>query len=95
MIEVAVVFAGIFATMMPALDWLRAAAAHWPAPTPGRLYWGTGLLSSLLDNAPTYLAFFNILAGGAGGAATATWLAGQAAGVAAISISPTARVGGR
>jgi len=86
LIEVAVVFAGIFATMMPALDWLRAAAAHWPAPTPGRLYWGTGLLSSLLDNAPTYLAFFNILAGGAGGADTATWLAGQAAGVAAISM---------
>jgi Na+/H+ antiporter NhaD/arsenite permease-like protein len=57
--EVAVLFAGIFATMMPALDWLQANAAQFGQPTPGLFFWGSGALSSVLDNAPTYLSFLS------------------------------------
>ena len=67
-VEVAILFAGIFATMMPALDWLnqnasRLLGAH---PGPGVFFWGTGVLSSALDNAPTYLGFLSALSGAAG-----------------------------
>ncbi len=55
--EVAILFAGIFATMIPALDWLELNAAKIGIVTPGQFYWGSGLLSSVLDNAPTYLNF--------------------------------------
>ncbi|HLH57119.1 MAG TPA: sodium:proton antiporter [Verrucomicrobiae bacterium] len=57
--EVAVLFAAIFATMMPALDWLQANAAHLGQPGPGLFFWGSGALSSVLDNAPTYLSFLS------------------------------------
>jgi Na+/H+ antiporter NhaD/arsenite permease-like protein len=57
--EVAILFAGIFATMMPALDWLQANTAHFGQPGPGLFYWGSGTLSSVLDNAPTYLSFLS------------------------------------
>ncbi len=58
-LEVVVLFAGIFATMMPALDWLNQNAPRLLGehPAPGIFYWGTGVLSSALDNAPTYLGF--------------------------------------
>jgi len=55
--EVAILFVGIFATMMPALDWLQGNAGRMGQPSPALFYWGSGLLSSLLDNAPTYLSF--------------------------------------
>ena len=57
--EVAILFAGIFATMMPALDWLgdNAGALLGENPAAGLFYWGAGLLSGVLDNAPTYLCF--------------------------------------
>lgn len=55
--EVAILFAGIFATMVPALDWLELNAATIGIVTPGQFYWGSGILSSVLDNAPTYLNF--------------------------------------
>ncbi|MCX6904187.1 MAG: sodium:proton antiporter [Verrucomicrobia bacterium] len=61
--EVAILFAGIFATMMPALDWLQQHAGGMGAPTAGLFYWGSGLLSSSLDNAPTYLSFLKALFG--------------------------------
>jgi Na+/H+ antiporter NhaD/arsenite permease-like protein len=61
--EVAVLFIGIFATMMPALDWLKLHASELGNPTPGFFYWGSGLLSSALDNAPTYLSFLNAIFG--------------------------------
>jgi len=63
--EVAVLFAGIFATMMPALDWLHLNARSLLSdhPSPGIFFWGTGILSSMLDNAPTYLGFLNALFG--------------------------------
>ncbi len=57
--EVAILFAGIFATMMPALDWLQAHSAQFGSPTPAVFFWGSGMLSSVLDNAPTYLSFLS------------------------------------
>ncbi|HWC60788.1 MAG TPA: sodium:proton antiporter [Verrucomicrobiae bacterium] len=59
--EVAILFVGIFATMMPALDWLAGNAKDLmgQAPASGLFYWGTGTLSSALDNAPTYLSFLS------------------------------------
>jgi Na+/H+ antiporter NhaD/arsenite permease-like protein len=57
--EVAILFVGIFATMMPALDWLQANAASLGKPSPALFYWASGSLSSVLDNAPTYLSFLS------------------------------------
>jgi Na+/H+ antiporter NhaD/arsenite permease-like protein len=57
--EVGILFAGIFATMMPALDWLEAHAAQAGVPGPSVFFWGSGTLSSVLDNAPTYLSFLS------------------------------------
>jgi Na+/H+ antiporter NhaD/arsenite permease-like protein len=56
-IEVAVLFAGIFVTMAPALLLLNANAKHFGISEPWHFFWATGLLSSFLDNAPTYLTF--------------------------------------
>lgn len=55
--EVAIVFAGIFATMIPALAILRANGAELGLTQPWQYFWVTGALSSFLDNAPTYLTF--------------------------------------
>ena len=75
MAEVAKLFAGIFLTMIPVLAMLKAGfdGAFAPVvrlvtsadgqPIPSMYFWASGLLSSFLDNAPTYLVFFN-LAGG-------------------------------
>jgi Na+/H+ antiporter NhaD/arsenite permease-like protein len=59
--EVAILFVGIFATMMPALDWLAGNAKELLGqhPASGVFYWGAGSLSSVLDNAPTYLSFLS------------------------------------
>lgn len=58
--EVAFIFIGIFGTMMPALE-LVGNFAQSPEGsaiiTHNTLYWGTGILSGVLDNAPTYLNF--------------------------------------
>jgi Na+/H+ antiporter NhaD/arsenite permease-like protein len=62
-IEVAVLFAGIFATMVPALDWLEINAAKIGLTSPGSFYWGCGILSATLDNAPTYLNFLTAAMG--------------------------------
>ncbi len=56
-IEVAVLFAGIFVTMAPALLLLNANAERFGISEPWHFLWATGLLSSFLDNAPTYLTF--------------------------------------
>lgn len=61
--EVAILFAGIFSTMIPALDWLQMNAGKMGAPGTGFFYWGSGLLSSVLDNAPTYLSFLKAVIG--------------------------------
>jgi Na+/H+ antiporter NhaD/arsenite permease-like protein len=73
--EVAKLFIGIFVTMLPVLAMLKAGldgpmagvarAVTGPdgQPLPWAYFWFSGVLSSFLDNAPTYLVFFN-LAGG-------------------------------
>jgi len=63
--EVAILFSGIFATMMPALDWLagHAGTLLGAQPAAGLFFWGTGALSSVLDNAPTYLSFLSAVFG--------------------------------
>jgi Na+/H+ antiporter NhaD/arsenite permease-like protein len=57
--EVAILFIGIFATMMPALDWLQTHATEFGQPSPTFFFWATGTLSAFLDNAPTYLSFLS------------------------------------
>jgi len=65
--EVAFLFAGIFMTMMPALQLISEfARAHGEAFTQTTLFWGSGVLSSVLDNAPTYLNFLSAGLGRAG-----------------------------
>jgi Na+/H+ antiporter NhaD/arsenite permease-like protein len=62
-LEVAAVFAGIFATMIPALDLLRASGGELGVREPWQFFWATGALSSFLDNAPTYLTFLALAQG--------------------------------
>ena len=57
--EVAILFAAIFATMVPALDWLELNALSLGISEPGHYYWCSGMLSAVLDNAPTYLNFLS------------------------------------
>jgi Na+/H+ antiporter NhaD/arsenite permease-like protein len=75
-IEVAKLFAGIFITIIPAIAILRAGSAGALAPVADLVneggepvnvmyFWATGILSSFLDNAPTYLVFFNTAGGDA------------------------------
>ncbi len=61
--EVAILFVGIFATMVPVLDWLELNAGLLGVTAPGQFYWGAGILSSFLDNAPTYLNFLSATCG--------------------------------
>jgi Na+/H+ antiporter NhaD/arsenite permease-like protein len=75
--EVAELFVGIFVTMMPVLAMLKAGEAGAfagvaravtgtdGAPLPWAYFWFSGVLSSFLDNAPTYLVFFNLAGGDA------------------------------
>lgn len=55
--EVAVLFVGIFITMIPALLYLKAHGANLGLTEPWQMFWATGVLSSFLDNTPTYLVF--------------------------------------
>ena len=74
--EVAKLFFGIFISMVPAIAILRAGAdgalaplihlvSHDGQPVNSMYFWLTGILSSFLDNAPTYLVFFNTAGGDA------------------------------
>jgi len=56
-VEVAVLFFGIFLTMIPALEILRLRGGELGVREPWQFFWVTGMLSSFLDNAPTYLTF--------------------------------------
>ena len=90
--EVAKLFIGIFVTMLPVLAMLKAGvdgpfaavarAVTGPdgQPLPWAYFWFSGVLSSFLDNAPTYLVFFNLAGGDA-----ATLMGPLAATLAAIS----------
>ncbi len=75
MLEVAKLFAGIFLTIIPVIAMLKAGVSG-PfgavisavtrtdgTPDPAMYFWATGALSSFLDNAPTYLVFFNTAGG--------------------------------
>jgi Na+/H+ antiporter NhaD/arsenite permease-like protein len=75
MLEVAKLFAGIFLTIIPVIAMLKA-GTQGPfgavvsavtradgQPDPAMYFWATGVLSSFLDNAPTYLVFFNTAGG--------------------------------
>jgi Na+/H+ antiporter NhaD/arsenite permease-like protein len=55
--EVAWLFLGIFATMVPALDYLGVHASELGIDSEMKFFWLTGALSATLDNAPTYLTF--------------------------------------
>jgi Na+/H+ antiporter NhaD/arsenite permease-like protein len=74
-IEVAVLFAGIFVTMAPALLILNARGSELGLHQPWHLFWASGSLSSFLDNAPTYLTFAATAAGLKGVAAEGRYLA--------------------
>jgi len=82
-IEVAVLFAGIFITMAPALAILNAwgqgartvLGMEFGLRHPWQFFWATGSLSSFLDNAPTYLTFSATAAGLEGVAAEGRFLA--------------------
>lgn len=92
--EVAKLFAGIFVTIAPVILILRAGEGgafggivHLVNDAAGQprdamYFWATGLLSSFLDNAPTYLVFFNLAGGDASSLTTtgATTLAAISAG---------------
>lgn len=55
--EVAILFIGIFITMEPALLFLQSHGASLGLNQPWQMFWVTGILSSFLDNTPTYLVF--------------------------------------
>ncbi|HEY9238168.1 MAG TPA: sodium:proton antiporter [Burkholderiaceae bacterium] len=94
--EVAELFVGIFVTMLPVLAMLKAGeagafagvarAVTGPdgAPLPWAYFWFSGVLSSFLDNAPTYLVFFNLAGGDA--AVLMTTLAATLAAISAGSV---------
>jgi Na+/H+ antiporter NhaD/arsenite permease-like protein len=62
-IEVTVIFLGIFVTMVPALKILETRGAALGVIHPWQFFWASGALSSVLDNAPTYLTFSAAAAG--------------------------------
>ena len=93
--EVAILFAGIFATMIPALLILKARGAELGVVTPAHFFWATGMLSSFLDNAPTYLTFFS-LAQGVGGTQTVAGVSApllQAIGAGAVFMGANSYIG--
>ncbi len=55
--EVGTLFIGIFITMQPALSILKGMGAGLGITEPYQMFWTTGVLSSFLDNTPTYLVF--------------------------------------
>ena len=66
-LEVAALFLGIFVTMVPALEILSRKAPLWGLHHAWQFFWLTGMLSSFLDNAPTYLTFAALASGSLGG----------------------------
>lgn len=62
--EVAYLFIGIFATMIPALQLIAyESKVYGQELSPGVFYWATGILSAILDNAPTFLNFLSAALG--------------------------------
>ncbi len=61
--EVAVLFLGLFITMIPALELLKIHGGSLGIEKQWQFFWATGLFSALLDNAPTYLTFLTVAQG--------------------------------
>ena len=100
LIEVAWIFLGIFGTMIPVLDYVEFHASDFHLASDARFYWSTGLLSGVLDNAPTYLTFLtaalsldhfdiNHLPDVADVADVAEFASGHGSRLAAISVAAT------
>lgn len=87
-VEVAVLFLGIFTTMTPALAYLKAHAADLGLTSSWQFYYATGLLSSFLDNTPTAVAFHGVASG------LPESLAAAAAGITTGCVDGTAFVAG-
>ncbi|MFM7520870.1 MAG: sodium:proton antiporter [Planctomycetota bacterium] len=62
-LEVAALFLGIFVCMQPALAILAEQGSRLGLDSARSFFWATGILSSMLDNAPTYLVFFKAAQG--------------------------------
>jgi Na+/H+ antiporter NhaD/arsenite permease-like protein len=77
--EVAYLFIGIFVCMIPALVLLEANGASLGVTEAWQFFWATGLFSSVLDNAPTYLTFLSLAKGFLGYNSVAQILANPAA----------------
>jgi Na+/H+ antiporter NhaD/arsenite permease-like protein len=103
--EVAMLFAGIFVSIVPVLAMLAAgrsgalgalaAAVEHPDGThiPAAYFWMTGALSSFLDNAPTYLVFFQLAGGDAGRLMTADALTLAAISAGAVFMGANTYIG--
>lgn len=89
MLEVMIIFFGIFTTMHPAMELLREKVAD-PAVsgwlTPAWLFWETGIASAVLDNAPTYVAFLKAGMGAAHIDTVATYAATEVPRLLATSL---------
>jgi len=83
--EVALLFVGIFGTMLPALDYLARHGQEFGFVRPLHYYFASGALSSVLDNAPTYVNFLQL--------AQTTALAQAPAAFAAAAGDPVATTG--
>ena len=81
-LEVAALFVGIFVCMQPALALLHEHGASLGIDSPRAFFWATGALSSVLDNAPTYLVFFK----------TAQALPAEGAAMAGVDVARLAAV---
>jgi Na+/H+ antiporter NhaD/arsenite permease-like protein len=87
-VEVAAVFVGVFVTMLPAMSFLAERGPTLGITKPWQFFWAAGALSSVLDNAPTYLTFAS-LATGVAGAASGTVLSPDNLG--ALALHPMGR----
>lgn len=84
--EVAKLFIGIFITMIPALIILRSNGASLGIDSPLKFFWSTGLLSSFLDNSPTYVVFLTT-AGALGATSGVATTVGTVASAELLAIS--------
>jgi Na+/H+ antiporter NhaD/arsenite permease-like protein len=84
-IEVATIFLGVFVTMIPALGYLEEQGASLGVTRPAQFFWAAGALSSVLDNAPTYLTFASLALGVTDGGAGIL----AKGGLGALSAHPT------
>ena len=84
--EVARLFIGIFITMIPALELLRSYGGALGVDTPMAFFWASGVLSSFLDNSPTYVVFLT-MAGALGAGVAESVDAAGAAGVEEVATS--------